>query len=185
MTAPPIDLHALLAPIDAREIHLEQLASKHREALRARCPIDDPVWGVYPVRLAGDDFDREFDAIIDNPGRHPFAIHVDGALVGISGYLNIDVVSGVVEIGGTYMTPAARGTGINGRVKPLLIARAFASGAQRIEFRVDARNGRSLRAVEKLGAVREGVLRRQRITWTGHIRDTVVSSILRDEWTGA
>ncbi|CAN5307641.1 GNAT family protein [soil metagenome] len=178
------DMATLLSPIRSGAIHLQQLGEADREALRAGCPLDDAVWDIYPIRLAGAEFDREYDAILGNPGRHPFAIRADGALVGISGYLNIDAPSGVLEIGGTYMMPGARGTGINDRVKPLLIDRAFACGFQRIEFRIDARNGRSLRAVEKLGAVREGVLRRQRITWTGHIRDTVVSSILREEWEG-
>ena len=80
--------------------------------------------------------------------------------------------------------PAARGTGLNGRIKPLLIGRALDCGFTRIEFCIDQRNVRSQKAVEKLGAVREGVLRKQRITWTGHVRDTVIYSILADEWRG-
>ncbi len=102
----------------------------------------------------------------------------------MSSYLHVDAASGVLELGGTYMTPAVRGTGLNGRIKPLLIDRAFEAGFQRIELRIDARNGRSIRAVEKLGATREGVLRRQRRTWTGYLRDTVVLSILKEEWQG-
>lgn len=51
-----------------------------------------------------------------------------------------------------------------------------------MEFRVDARNARSQAAVLKLGAVREGMLRQHLVTWTGHVRDSVVFSILRDEW---
>lgn len=184
MTAAPIDLARLLEPIDQGSLHLEQMAEIHREAMRAICPQDDPVWPIYPVRLAGEDFDREFDAILANPQRFPFALFDDGVLTGMSGYLHIDAASGVLELGGTYMTPAVRGTGLNTRIKPLLIGRAFEAGAQRVEFRIDARNGRSLRAVEKLGAVREGVLRRQRRTWTGYVRDTVVLSILREEWHG-
>lgn len=179
-----IDTQALLVPITAGEISLTQLAESDREDLRAICPTDDAVWEIYPIHLSGEDFDREFASIVANPLRQPFAIWESGKLVGISGYLNIDALSGVVEIGGTYMTPAARGTGLNGKIKPLLLARAFASGAQRVEFRIDTRNTRSLRAVEKLGAVREGVMRRQRRTWTGHFRDTVVLSILREEWQG-
>lgn len=182
MISASIDIDRLLAPIDHGSLRLEQMAERHRAAMRAICPEDDPVWPIYPVRLAGEDFDREFDAILANPQRFPFALFEDGKLVGMSGYLHIDAASGVLELGGTYMTPGARGTGINGRIKPLLIERAFDCGVQRIEFRIDARNGRSLRAVEKLGAVREGVLRRQRKTWTGYLRDTVVLSILREEW---
>ena len=61
-------------------------------------------------------------------------------------------------------------------------ARAFACGFRRVEFRVDARNARSQAAMAKLGAVREGVLRADRITWTGHVRDTVLFSLLAAEW---
>ena len=54
-----------------------------------------------------------------------------------------------------------------------MLGHAFAAGAVRVQFRVDTRNLRSQAAVAKLGAVREGILRRDRITWTGFIRDTV------------
>ncbi len=63
-----------------------------------------------------------------------------------------------------------------------MLRRAFDGGFRRVEFRVDERNKRSQAAMAKLGAVREGVMRADRITWTGHVRDTVLFSILRDEW---
>lgn len=63
-----------------------------------------------------------------------------------------------------------------------MIRRAVACGFRRIEFRVDSRNARSQAAMAKLGAVREGVLRADRVTWNGHVRDTVLFSILKDEW---
>ena len=56
------------------------------------------------------------------------------------------------------------------------------SGIGRVEFRVSRRNGRSQAAMRKLGAVREGLIRADRITWTGHVRDTVLFAILKDEW---
>jgi len=59
---------------------------------------------------------------------------------------------------------------------------AFDRGYRRIEFRVDSRNARSQAAMKKLGAVREGVMRADRITYTGHVRDTVLFSILKEEW---
>ena len=175
-------LARLLAPIDAPGLHLEQLTVGHRESLRPLCPHDDPVWDIYPNRWAGDDFDTAFDATIAHPDRFPFLIVADGAPVGMSGFLHLNPADNWLELGGTYMTPAARGSGLNSRIKPLLIDRAIACGFTRIEFRIDQRNLRSQRAVEKLGAVREGVLRKQKITWTGHVRDTVVYSILADEW---
>jgi RimJ/RimL family protein N-acetyltransferase len=75
-----------------------------------------------------------------------------------------------------------RGTGFNRRIKDLMLKRAVGRGFRRVEFRVDARNARSQAAMTKLGAVREGVLRADRITWTGHVRDTVLFSILAEEW---
>ena len=114
-----------------------------------------------------------------------FAILLGGRLVGMSCYLGIEEARGVLEIGNTYYIPAMRGTGLNRRVKDLMIGRAFDCGFRRIEFRVDSRNARSQAAMAKLGAVREGVIRAERITWTGHVRDTVLFSILADEWRRA
>ena len=75
-----------------------------------------------------------------------------------------------------------RVTVFNRRVKDLMLRRAFDCGFRRVEFRVDRRNARSQAAMAKLGAVREGVIRAERITWTGHVRDTVLFSILANEW---
>jgi RimJ/RimL family protein N-acetyltransferase len=63
-----------------------------------------------------------------------------------------------------------------------MLERAFGRGFRRIEFRVDARNVRSRAAMTKLGATEEAILRADRITWTGHVRDTVLFSILKDKW---
>jgi len=178
----PADATALIAPLAAPGLHLEQLDDRHREPLRALCLADDPVWEIYPSSYAPDRFDASFAAMRADPGRRPFALVAGGALVGMSGYLHIDASNRALEIGGTYLTPSARGTGLNRRIKQLLIDRAFACGFHRIEFRIDVRNTRSIAAVEKLGAVREGILRKQRITWTGHVRDTAVYSILANEW---
>ena len=75
-----------------------------------------------------------------------------------------------------------RGSGFNRRVKDMMLRRAFDCGFRRVEFRVDERNKRSQAAMTRLGAVREGLLCADRITWTGHVRDTVLFSILKDEW---
>ena len=103
-------------------------------------------------------------------------------LAGMSSFLGLDESRQVVEIGGTYYRPRLRGTGFNRRCKAMMLVRAFDCGIRRVEFRVDARNTRLQAAMTKLGAVREGVMRADRITWTGHVRDTILFSILRDEW---
>ncbi len=75
-----------------------------------------------------------------------------------------------------------RGTAVNPEAKLLMLAHAFASGAHCVQLKVDAMNARSRAAVLKLGAKQDGILRGDRVTWTGRIRDTVMFSILEDEW---
>jgi len=171
-------------PMADGDITLEPLSDAHREGLRACCREDDPVWQIYPVNLVGEGFDSGFAAVLRDAGRRAFAVRQAGAVVGMTAFLNLAPERQTLELGGTFMAPWVRGTGLNRRVKRLMLRRAFGAGVRRVEFRVDARNGRSLRAVEKLGAVREGVLRAERITWTGHVRDTVMFSILNGEWRG-
>ena len=161
---------------------VRQLVAHFAEGLRAACAADHEIWQIYPANMSGAGFDPAFDAIRANADRRPFALNVDGVIIGMSGYLNFALDRQAVEIGGTYIAPATRGTGINGRIKRLLLDRAFECGIRRVEFRVDERNARSQAAVLKLGAVKEGVLRAERITWTGHVRDTAVFSILAEEW---
>lgn len=175
------DAAMLTAPIDDGDLRLEQVSEAHREGLRAACAADEDIWAMYPTDLRGN-FDAGFEAILANPGRMPFALIHRGRVIGMSGFLNHAPDRQTVEIGGTYLEPAARGTGINGRIKALLLHRAFSSGIRRVEFRIDERNGRSQAAAAKLGARKEGVLRAERITWTGHVRDTGIFSILADEW---
>lgn len=145
------------------------------------CATDRDIWEIYPVSMIGDAFDPTFDAILTEPRRLPFAILDGAAVVGTSSYW-LDAANAAVEIGGTYLVPVVRGSGFNGIIKRLMINHAFAHGIRRIEFRVDPRNGRSIAAVLKLGATREGTLRTNRVTWTGFIRDTAIFGLLADEW---
>jgi RimJ/RimL family protein N-acetyltransferase len=163
-------------------VRLEPLAEAHREALKAACEQDSDIWPIYAISYDPDHFDASFDRLLARPDSQAFAISSDDTLAGMSAYLGIEPARGVVEIGNTYYVPRLRGTGFNRRVKDLMIGRAIDCGFRRIEFRVDARNARSQAAMAKLGAVREGVIRAERITWTGHVRDTILFSILADEW---
>src|SRR5690349_16355920 len=165
----------------------EPFEEKYREALRDACAEDRDIWAIYANNFGPEGFDDSIDRYTSNPNNRTFVLFAkrpDGTdeLAGMSSYLGIDEGRQVLEIGGTYYRPHLRGTGFNRRVKDMMLARAFASGIRRVEFRVDIRNQRSQAAMKKLGAVREGVLRADRITWTGHIRDTVLFAILKDEW---
>ena len=164
------------------EVRLEPLEEAHRESLQAACAKDLEIWQVYATSYDPEHFDASFDLIRSRPNWRCFAIFFRDELVGMSCYIGIEPERGVLEIGNTYYVPEMRGTGFNQKVKDLMLERAFGCGFRRVEFRVDSRNARSQAAMAKLGAVREGMLRADRITWTGHVRDTVLFSILANEW---
>jgi RimJ/RimL family protein N-acetyltransferase len=175
---------ALARPPAEGMLRLEPLRERHRAALKAACAEDADIWPLYPVSFDPDHFDAAFDAILADPGRVSFAVIDDDRLVGMSAYLRIEPEQATLEIGATYIVPSVRGTGLNGRLKQLMLGHAFANGIRRVTFRVDDRNARSKAAVAKIGGVREGLLRADRVTWTGHVRDTVIFSILAHEWHG-
>jgi len=160
----------------------EPFSEQYREALRAACAEDREIWQIFNNNFGPDGFDASIDFYISNPRNRSFVLFEGGELVGMSSYLGIDEGRQALEIGGTYYRPHLRGTGFNRSVKDMMLKHAFGCGIRRVEFRVDLRNQRSQAAMKKLGAVREGVLRADRVTWTGHVRDTVLFAILKEEW---
>lgn len=165
-------------------VRLEPLAKHHIELLRAACAEDQEIWDIYPVSMLDEHFDKAMELFHSTGNWVQFAvIHSEtGKLVGMSNYINPDPIAKVTEIGGTYIVPSVRGSGFNDVMKRLMIDHAFDCGFTRIEFRVDTRNKRSMAAVLKLGASHEGTLRKNRITWTGYVRDTAVFGLLKEEW---
>ena len=177
-----IDLARLREPMSGDGCRAEPFSEQYRAPLKAACAEDREIWNIYANNFGPDGFDDSIDRYTSNPRNQTFVLVEGDVLAGMSSYLGIDEARQVLEIGGTYYRPHLRGTGLNLRVKDMMLNRAFDCGVRRVEFRVDRRNGRSQAAMKKLGAVREGVLRADRITWTGHIRDTVLFSILKEEW---
>jgi RimJ/RimL family protein N-acetyltransferase len=177
------DSTQLLTPLREGNLLLTPLEEVHRDDLRMVCAEDPDIWRIYASNFGPPDFDRNVIALLANPDRLAFAVLLDDELVGMSAYLRIDLPGDTLEIGNTYIAPSTRGSGLNRRMKTLMIEHAFSCGFRRIEFRVDARNERSQAAVLKLGAHREGLLRAERIIWTGHVRDTVLFGLLESDWT--
>ena len=175
------DLAALRADLADGDVRMELFADRHVEPLRAACAEDSDIWQIMPRSLVGEHFDAEI-ASRRSGTSVLFAICQGERVVGTTAYLRPDAREGVLELGGTYIAPSLRGTGYNGRMKRLLIDHAFACGFRRIEFRIDERNLRSQAAVLKLGAQREGLLRQDRVTWTGHLRSTCIFGLLREDW---
>lgn len=173
-------------PVEGRLVRIEPLRPEHKEDVRAAIDCDPAAWSILLVNPMGAGFEEYWSANCgaQTTERLPYVIRrlSDGQLVGVSTYFTARAKHGGVEIGATFLRPDVRASFVNPETKLLMLGHAFNSGAVRVQFTVDARNERSQAAVAKLGAVREGMLRRDTRTWTGHIRDTVVFSILDSEW---
>ncbi len=175
------------APLEGWHVRLEPVEPHMREEMRAALDCDPEAWAIQFASGHGDGFPGYWAAMLtpNPPGsRIGFAIRLlsSGQLVGTTSFHHISSANRTVEIGSTFYRPEVRGTEVNPEVKLLLLDHAFSRGALRVQLTVDSRNERSQAAVTKLGAVREGVLRRHLVTWTGHLRDTVVFSIIDTEW---
>jgi RimJ/RimL family protein N-acetyltransferase len=174
--------------LHGRFVRLEPLASGHKEEVRAAVDCDPESWSILLVNPIGEGFEEYWLANCGAPSteRLPYAVRrlSDGQVVGVSTYFTASARQGGVEIGATFLRPDVRASVVNPETKLLMLGHAFDAGAVRVQFKVDLRNKRSQAAVAKLGAVREGVLRRDMRTWTGHMRDTVVFSIIDSEWQG-
>ncbi len=102
---------------------------------------------------------------------------------GCTRYMNVDWENKVVHIGSTWIGREFQGTGLNTEMKRLMIDFAFGElGFEKVEFRIDERNTRSRKAVEKLGAGLEGVLRRNVYLTDGFKRNTCCYGLLPEEW---
>ncbi len=168
-------------------VQLEPLGDQHRDALRTAAD-DERIW-TYTLTLArGPGFDRWFeDALAQRAAGRliPFAVRrrADQAVLGSTSYLDFTPRDRRLEIGSTWYAPAVWGTAVNPECKLLLLAQAFeVLGMNRVALCTDLRNTRSQAAIEKLGAVREGVLRSHRLTQGDRVRDTVMYSIIVSEW---
>lgn len=105
------------------------------------------------------------------------------AFAGCTRYMNIDWKNKNLEIGSTWIGRGFQGTGLNSEMKQLMLDYAFFSmDFEKISFRIDERNEQSKKAVAKLGAILEGVLRQDTYLLNGYKRNTCIYSILKDEW---
>jgi RimJ/RimL family protein N-acetyltransferase len=177
-----IDWERLAEPMAGDGCRAQLIADQHLKALKAACAEDLDIWAIYANDFGPDGFDKSIALYCSKPNNRTFVLFDGDELAGMSSFLGINEAREVLEIGGTYYRPHLRGTGFNRRIKDMMLRRAFDSGIRRVEFRVDRRNARSQAAMKKLGAVREGILRAERVTWTGHVRDTVLFAILSDEY---
>jgi RimJ/RimL family protein N-acetyltransferase len=114
----------------------------------------------------------------------PFTVFdAAGQIVGMTTYMNIDAVNKRVEIGSTWYAASTQRTALNTQCKRLLLAHAFETlGCIAVEFRTHRLNTQSRRAIERLGAQLDGILRAHMVMPNGSLRDTAVYSITAPEW---
>jgi RimJ/RimL family protein N-acetyltransferase len=172
--------------LEGPTIHLVPLTPEHAPAL---WPHADPEifrhtleWPRNPSLEAFEDW---VNHCLATPAtlHHAIVLAATGEAVGMTGYLDIRPAHRGLEIGRTWIARTHQGTRINPESKYLLLRRAFEElDAARVQFKTDLNNLHSQRAIEKLGARREGVLRRYQARANGFLRDTVMFSIVAEEW---
>lgn len=129
--------------------------------------------------------DDVVQSILDAPrmGRWMWLVERDGDVVGTTSFLEVSAVDARLEIGFTVYAPGAWATEVNPTCKLLLMEWAFETASfGRVQLKTDIRNARSQQAIARLGAQYEGVLRRYQRRQDGSVRDTVVFSVLAEEW---
>jgi RimJ/RimL family protein N-acetyltransferase len=173
--------------LENRWLRLEPFAPALKEEVRAAISVDEAAWSIMVSTAHGENFDPWWDGFVERlaAGRDtPYAVRrrEDGRIVGTSSLHDLFPMHRRVELGSTFFHPDVRGGVVNPASKRLLLQHAFDSGVVRVEIITDGINTRSQAAISKLGAVREGVLRRHKITHTGRVRDTVMFSITDEDW---
>ncbi len=177
--------------LTGEHVRLEPMTLEHVEAL-AEIGVGHDFWDfmVYGKMENAEDMRGWVTDILSRAAKGtdlPFvAIHLaSGRVAGATRYLNIMPNDRGLEVGGTWYGLDFQRTVVNTECKYLLFKHAFETlGAIRLQLKTDSRNERSQRAIERIGAVKEGVLRNHMILPDGIIRHSVYYSILDTEWEG-
>ena len=176
-------------PIELRGQHasLQPLAREHHDGL-IDAVRDGELWKLWytsvpPPERMGDEIERRL-GLQAQGSMLPFTVFdAAGRIAGMSTYMNIDAVNQRVEIGSTWYAKRAQRTPLNTECKRMLLGHAFETLACiAVEFRTHRLNTQSRRAIERLGAQLDGILRAHSRAADGTLRDTAVYSISATEW---
>jgi RimJ/RimL family protein N-acetyltransferase len=175
--------------LEGRLVVLEPLAPEHEDGLR-QAAADPQIWRWTRLDLAGvpNAFERWFERSLDAAERGeeaPFATieRGSGRIVGSTRYMTLRPEHRGLEIGYTWLDPSMWRTGANVEQKLLMLTRAFEGlDCLRVEFKTDARNDASRRALEALPARFEGIFRKHMLLGPDEIRDSAYYAITDDEW---
>jgi N-acetyltransferase len=181
-------LHIAPVTLSTDRLTLQPLTLDHVPAL-ARAASDGALWEkkttTVPRPEGFDEYVRKALELQEAGLALPFAtmIRDSDQVVGSTRFMNIDAANHRVEIGTTWIAQSWQRTFVNSHAKFLMLRHAFeALGCNAVEIRTHSLNDQSRAAIKRLGAKLDGILRRHMIMPDGHIRDTAVYSILREEW---
>ncbi len=166
---------------------LEPLSAEHAAAL-AEAARDGELWKLWYTAIPSPEgmtaeIERRL-ALQASGSMLPFTVRdASGLAVGMTTFMNIDAIHKRVEIGSTWTATSAQRGPLNTECKLLLLTHAFETlGCIAVEFRTHFFNQQSRRAIERLGAKLDGVLRNHQRASNGSLRDTAVYSIIGSEW---
>ncbi len=176
--------------LTGRFVTLQPLAPAHLTGLQ-EAASDGELWKLFFTSVPKpEEMQQWLEAALALQQKNEAQVFVvfenfSGKIVGTTRYCNLDTANRRLEIGYTWYAKRVQRSAINTECKLLLLRHAFEQlNCIAVEFRTDWLNQTSQRAIERLGAKRDGVLRNHKIMPDGRIRDTVVYSILNTEWSG-
>lgn len=174
--------------LEGKWVRVEPLELHHTEAL-FHAGQDPAIWSYMPTKVTSL---HDMDTVVKNAvtqrekgGQFPFVVlnRLTGNVVGSTRFLEISPQDRNLEIGWTWYSPTVWRTGINTETKYLLLKHCFETiQTIRVQFKTHHLNSRSQEAIERIGGVKEGILRNHRIVADGSIRHSVYYSILDSEW---
>jgi N-acetyltransferase len=176
-------------PVSLRGAHarLEPLSPDHCEGLAAAAK-DGELWKLWYTSIPrAEDMAKEIDrrlGLQSAGSMLPWTVFdADGKIAGMTTFMNVDAVNRRVEIGSTWYARRVQRSAVNTQCKLLLLQHAFEKlDCIAVEFRTHFFNQQSRRAIERLGAKQDGILRNHQVAPNGALRDTVVFSIIASEW---
>ncbi|MFB6348480.1 GNAT family N-acetyltransferase [Moraxella sp. ZJ142] len=180
-------MQTLVKPVELSlcGVRLEPLGSQHRDGLAAAVQ-DGKLWELIVTSAPSPEQVQDYiDTALMMSNRFAFAVidETTGKVLGSTSYH--DIIDGIkrVEIGYTWYAKSAQKTHVNTACKVMLLTHAFETlGCPVVGWRTDILNINSQRAIERLGAKKDGILRHHALRKDGSVRDTVAYSMLADEW---
>jgi len=174
--------------LSTSRVQLEFIQLKHYEALKVLA-VEESLWKYSTIRInSEEDFKKYFDQALmfaENTSQCVFVVYDKStkAYIGMTRLYAFDSKNKSTRLGFTWYSTKAQGTGINTHCKYLVLQYAFEHlKIERIELNADVRNKRSIAAMEKIGFQKEGILRQNIYLPDGHKRDTIVYSLLLEDW---